>query len=407
MDLKDAITKKWREFASDPFEAIKRLGLKTSYGLLVASTVLPIAQAYAQNQSDTLLALGAVVGGIGVNLLSNFVQKVLDKSLSPSDVEELAKSDPALQEVLDILISQTSALQSAQEALTTQWDSFARNLERDLNELRDSPRTLAILHGHSIANTTMAAPMNVVIGPGGTLNINGALLSQTYTQMPISQAQKSRARRAKTSEVSERRQVWERGECIYYLNLNEPSERIQDELRRWRFVSTSERRPTGAVADGVIGIGQNDGTTFCLSPVRQLENCSVEFEICIVDDGSNQDNWAGVRLRAYDFCHDFRLGYLVYLRRSGTVELYGPKGVLAGASQVKVNDTKHSWTRLRVDVFQSEILVMVNGEVHFQKKDLTFRNEGFVFLHTLKSHAQFRDFRVYELRRARAKSNDA
>ena len=92
LNLKESIAKKWEEFASNPAEAMKRLSLKSAYGLLLAATVLPLAQAYANESNTTLLVLGGLLGNLGADLLSNFVQKVLDKRLSASEIEALASS---------------------------------------------------------------------------------------------------------------------------------------------------------------------------------------------------------------------------------------------------------------------------------------------------------------------------
>jgi len=398
--LKEAIAQRWREFASDPMQAIATLGLKSSYGLLVAATVLPIMQAYSAERNNVLLVLGAMAGSLGTNLLSNLVQKVFDKSLTLGELETLATDDQSVREALDLLISETESVQAAQTALGSTWETLAADMRLQLERLGNSPRTLAVLKGDSFRDVAIAAPVNIVVNPGGTININGSFLNQAYGRIPYNPSPTTLAeqeRRATTSVKGKKQ--WVRGGAIYSLNLFDAADRIKNELDKWRFVSTSARQPIGAVANGAIGLGQNDGVTFGLSPVQPIDNLSVECELQIGDDGGNHDNWAGLRVRAFDFCYDFRLGYLVYLRGRGTVELYGPNGIIDGSKRVVVADANEQWTRIRVDVMGSEIKVLVDGDLHIRKTDRTFGNEGLVFLHTFGTHALFRNFQVYRLTR--------
>jgi hypothetical protein len=398
--IKKAIAQRWREFALDQKRALARLGLKSSYGLLVAATVLPIMQAYSAEKSVVLLALGAMVGDLGANLLSNLVQEVFDKSLTPSQLESLAAKDQAIRESLDLLISQTESLRSAQEALGPAWEAFAKEVHSRLRILGNSPRTIAILEGHSFRDTAIAAPVNIIVNPGGTLNIQGSFLNQVYGQIPLDKTPTARIVDFKSpaQKVKGKKQLV-RGSSLYSLNLLDTVEKLKKELGRWRFISTSARQPIGAVANGLIGLGQNDGVTFALSPMYPIDNVSVECELQIGDDGGNDENWAGIRVRAFDFCYDFRLGYLIYLRSKGTVELYGPQGIIDGSKHRVVEASKQQWTTIRVDVYGSEIKVMVNGNLHIRKTSKTFGNEGLIFLHTYGTHALFRRFEVYRLTR--------
>jgi hypothetical protein len=109
-------------------------------------------------------------------------------------------------------------------------------------------------------------------------------------------------------------------------------------------------------------------------------------------------NWGGIRVRGFDFCPDFRLGYLVYLRQQRTVDLYGPYGVIDGDKEVQI-DEANPWTHLRVDVFDSQIQVYINGNLLITRIDRNFGNKGLVYLHTFRTHTQFKNFRAYEMRR--------
>jgi hypothetical protein len=220
--------------------------------------------------------------------------------------------------------------------------------------------------------------------------IKGLHLDRAFSKLPTEDALDTVA-----EDIGE--PEWRRGPEIYRLELSQDIEQVKAALSDWRIVTTSARFPAATVANGIIGVGQNDGVTFNLSPVAPISNCSAECELRIIDHGTDRSNWAGIRVRAFDFCYDFRLGYLIYMRRSGSVELYGPEGIIAGFGQVRVQDTRDAWTHLRVDVLDHEIRVYINGELHLQSKDDTFGGKGRIYLHTFGTHSQFRNFRVYEL----------
>ncbi len=191
-----------------------------------------------------------------------------------------------------------------------------------------------------------------------------------------------------------------RRERIYKLDLRGDDQQIRDNLSRWRMVyasaiQPSANQPIAVVANEIVGIGQRGVTTFCSAPVSEMSNCSVQCKLRIIDDGGDPSNWAGIRLRGW--LDDIRFGYLIYLRRRGSVELYRTQQVLAGLNNDIIHDTTNAWTRLRVDIFNSRIQVWVNDKLHIDEKDAKLRDKGLVYLHTLGTHAQFRDFEIHRL----------
>ena len=64
------VTDWWREAAHDLPGTMKRLGVRTAYGMLTASAWLPFLAAYTDNPGAAIIALSGIVGG-GANLLSN------------------------------------------------------------------------------------------------------------------------------------------------------------------------------------------------------------------------------------------------------------------------------------------------------------------------------------------------
>lgn len=178
--LKATVAEKWREFARDTIEAGKNLGVSSAYGLLIAGAFLPLAQAYASDSITATVALATIASNVGVNLLSNFVQRTFDKQLSPAQVEQLARDDPSIQQVLDALISNTDSIQAAQDALGQNWTAFSNQLQNELSDLGHSSTSLAIIGGQTIRSAGVAAPVNITVQNGGQVIIYGSLL-----QIPV------------------------------------------------------------------------------------------------------------------------------------------------------------------------------------------------------------------------------
>jgi hypothetical protein len=213
-------------------------------------------------------------------------------------------------------------------------------------------------------------------------------------------ADKDKDRAATGIEKGPKKKRDYRRELLYRLDLKGTRQQTLNILSRWRFVQASPHppdngQPVAAVANETLGIGQNTLTTFHSPPIPEILNCSVECELRIIDDGGDPSRWAGVRVRG--FRDDIQFGYLVYLRRQGTVELYRAQEVIGGENDFKVRDTKDTWTKVRLDILNSRIAVWVNGKPHIETTDTRFRDKGMVYLHTFGTHAQFRNFSVYRL----------
>ncbi|MHA2171303.1 MAG: hypothetical protein ACXADH_02660 [Candidatus Kariarchaeaceae archaeon] len=387
--LKSSIEEKWKEFATDLDETITKLGLTTAYGLLVSASFLPLIDSYSTDPISTTLALRGILSNVGINLLSNFIQRVFEKKLSPAQLEELAKEDPEVQQVLDALIAQTESIRFAQDALGDKWSEFSTRLESELQKLSYAPNSLSILTGEISDSSLMITPVSLSLADGATLNIQGDLLVQNIGQsFPVEQRIEPKKSPIKRRTIEPKRKQ------IYKLELDD-LEQASISLNEWRFVRTFTTEPFGALANGILGIGQPEGTTFSRAPIPPRVNCSVECDMRIIDDGGDPTHWAGIRVRG--LWDDIQFGYLTYMRREGTVELYRAREVIGGKNQQIILDTKDNWTTLRVDILNTRISIWVNGKLHLDVRDKTFCNKGHVYLHTFGVHAQFRDFCIYRI----------
>jgi hypothetical protein len=195
---------------------------------------------------------------------------------------------------------------------------------------------------------------------------------------------------------------WKRGELIYELVLpdtlaEENLAQVDAALLPWRFISSSPHPSPLAIQDSALGVGGVNESTFNLAPVSSIVDCSIDCELMILDHGNDQSNWAGIQVRAFDFAIDFRLGYLVYLRRSCEVELYTAYGIIDGDDRKAVDSTNGVWTHIRIDILGQEIQAYVNGVRHISQIDQTFGGKGVIYLHTYGTKSLFKNFKVYRL----------
>ena len=80
-------------------------------------------------------------------------------------------------------------------------------------------------------------------------------------------------------------------ERVYELNLQGNNEEIQQSLKAWKFIGTVAGKPIASVANGIIGIGTDDQTTFNYLDIGELADCSVECELKIINDGGDLSRW--------------------------------------------------------------------------------------------------------------------
>lgn len=121
----------WREKAPDWKSAMERLGVETAYGLLTASTFLPLLEVYGQDPGPAVAALS----GVGTNLLSNLVQGAYDEATAPQRAEQEIAERPELREEYQQILGALDALGAAQAALGEQWADFEEKLAGELERM--------------------------------------------------------------------------------------------------------------------------------------------------------------------------------------------------------------------------------------------------------------------------------
>ena len=125
----------WREAAEDLPGTMARLGVRSSYGLLVASAWLPLLGAYAQDPGQALAALVTVLGGVGTNLVANLAQRAYDGATAGPEAEKELKEQPELRREYGRVLSELGVVGAAQQALGEQWATFGARLRQELTEV--------------------------------------------------------------------------------------------------------------------------------------------------------------------------------------------------------------------------------------------------------------------------------
>lgn len=184
-------------------------------------------------------------------------------------------------------------------------------------------------------------------------------------------------------------------QVIYQLDLHGDEGSILETLRKWRFAGTSPQQPAITVTEGILEVGSVDGVTFDAPPLEEIANCSIDCELRIIDDAGDLSRWAGIRVRGFQ--DNILLGYLVYLRSQGKVEIYRAGEVLAESILPTDEWTKEQWIKLRIDIVDATIKVSVNEQQPLIVTDTRFSDRGRVYLHTYGVRAQIRGFAIYQL----------
>jgi hypothetical protein len=131
---------------------MRRLGVRTAYGLLTASAWLPLLAAYAGDPGPAVAALVGVLGGVGTNLLSNLVQGAYDQATAPRKAEQEVAEQPDLRAEYQQVLAQLGVLAAAQDALGERWAAFATQLRQELarmgGELRIDTGGGAVVFGN-------------------------------------------------------------------------------------------------------------------------------------------------------------------------------------------------------------------------------------------------------------------
>jgi len=121
------------------------------YGLVTAGVLAPAVAAVAQSSGQEVFGqLAALLGGVGVNLVSNLIQQIKDRSEedAAAEVQRQYEADPELRKALDTLIEKLDAINTAQRTLSDadrEW--FVQTLREELRQA-----------GSTIINITIIQP---------------------------------------------------------------------------------------------------------------------------------------------------------------------------------------------------------------------------------------------------------
>jgi len=133
----------WQAHAHNWLDQMERLSVKTTYGLLAASTLAPVLAAYSpETPVPALTALTALTASVGGNLVANMLQNAYDQAAAPKIEQEIAER-PELRAEYQKLLAGVEALSAAQSALGDRWNEFEARLRGELSQLGGDLRLAA------------------------------------------------------------------------------------------------------------------------------------------------------------------------------------------------------------------------------------------------------------------------
>jgi formylglycine-generating enzyme required for sulfatase activity len=157
----------WRDRGADYQAAAARLGVRTGYGLIALSALLPLIPALAEDPFTVGVALSSLVGGVGANLIAEMVQRTRDKATKGQGLEAEITGSPELRETLDKLLAELEVIPTVRENLGEQWIGFVAGLQKELAELGGFPGLQASIKAETIitgGGAVVAGPVQVKQG---------------------------------------------------------------------------------------------------------------------------------------------------------------------------------------------------------------------------------------------------
>ncbi|MBI5713594.1 MAG: hypothetical protein HZC38_09265 [Chloroflexi bacterium] len=157
------------------------------------------------------------------------------------------------------------------------------------------------------------------------------------------------------------------------------------------------------IRDGVVGVGGDSSIANQLviataqTPAPTSTNVAIDLEIQIDEDYGRPDNWAGIKLRGQTPFQD--IGYLVYLRATGSLELYRGRQPYWDGGKLAIAHPQKQWVRIRAECVKNKVRVWVGNrpKPHIEITDNWFGGEGYIFFHTWGVKALYRKLKVYSL----------
>lgn len=172
-------------------ERMARAGVNSVYAMLSATALWPVVEASQRGDYAGLMAVGGVLGGIGVNLVSNQIQAWSDEADAARKLEAQAAQDAELRAALDKILEALEAPQLAEQTLAeTDRAWFAETLNRELAQFNSTVHNEAHLEGSgAIAQGDGAVAVGsagVYVGGNATGDINThQVQAQTYVENQI------------------------------------------------------------------------------------------------------------------------------------------------------------------------------------------------------------------------------
>lgn len=162
----------WREVVKIHLESrrhlLRQIAPNTLYGFLAASTLAPFLAAVNQGDFGVLSVLMSVVGGVGGNLIANYLQTWKDRTEAELPIELTAKAEvnPEWREALDRLLLEFDVPRLVQETVEeSDQEWFIDALRRELARIGSSITVESnVVSGDKIKVSNSTASTGMAIG---------------------------------------------------------------------------------------------------------------------------------------------------------------------------------------------------------------------------------------------------
>ncbi len=129
-------------------QRMQQLGITSLYASVSAMALWPVAAAAQTGDWQALTALGAVLAGVGGNLLANRLQSWQDEADAARQLSTALPADPALGTELEAVLHHLDALAQARQALPPEQHAwFDATLQQELAQQGRAASFSAQVHG--------------------------------------------------------------------------------------------------------------------------------------------------------------------------------------------------------------------------------------------------------------------
>lgn len=159
-------------------DRMQKAGVKSIYAFVSASAIWPVVTAAQSGDWGAVAALGGVLSGMGSSLLVDKLKKWKNETAAAKDIQKEIQGNADLRSELDAVLQKQDAFSVAKAELQeSERDWFEEVLQKELEQLGNSQKFTAVLHGSG----AIAQGQNAkAVGEGGMIiegSVSGGIVA--------------------------------------------------------------------------------------------------------------------------------------------------------------------------------------------------------------------------------------